>query len=80
VRLGEALLRFLHHHRHHAIVLPEDSSYCFTIACWIEEVKVSSSRTCVEHEGAVRSGLGSGVLGTDHDWIAKMFNYINHVS
>jgi hypothetical protein len=38
VRLGEAMLRFLHHHCHHAVVLPEDSSYYFNIAHWIEEV------------------------------------------
>jgi hypothetical protein len=78
--LSEALLRFLHHHRHHAVVLPEDSSYYFTIARWIEEVKASSSCTCVELGGAVRSALGSGVRGTDHDWIAKTFDYINRVS
>ena len=80
MRLGEALLRFLHHHRHHAVVLPEDSSYYFTIARWIEEVKASSSRTCVERGGVVRSALGSGVRGTDRDWIAKTFDYINRVS
>ena len=55
--LGEALLSFLHHHLHHAVVLPEDSSCYFTIARWIEEVKASSSRTCVERGGAVRSAL-----------------------
>jgi hypothetical protein len=80
VVLSEALLRFLHHHLHHAVVLPEDLSYYFTIAHWIEEVKASSSRTCVEHGGAVRSALGSGVRGTDRDWIAKTFDYINRVS
>ena len=32
VVLSEALLRFRHHHRHHAVVLPEYSSYYFTIA------------------------------------------------
>jgi hypothetical protein len=78
--LSEALLRFPHHHRHHAVVLPEDSSYYFTIAHWIEEVKASSSRTCVERGGAVRSTLGLGVRWTDRDWIAKMFDYINRVS
>ena len=78
--LGEALLRFLHHHRHHAVVLPEDSSYYFTIARWIEEVKASSSHTCVERGGAVRSALGSGVRGTDRDWITMTFDYINRVS
>jgi hypothetical protein len=57
VVLSEALLRFCHHHRHHTVVLPEDSSYYFTIACWIEEVKASSSRTCVERVGDVRSAL-----------------------
>ena len=31
-----------------------NSSYYFILARWIEEVKVSSSRTCVEREGAVR--------------------------
>ena len=55
------------------IVLPEDLSYYFTIACWIEEVKASSSRTCVEGGGAVCSALGSGVRGMDLDWIAKAF-------
>ena len=80
VVLSEALLRFLHHHRHHAVVLLEDSSYYFTIARWIEEVKASSSRTCVEHGGAVRSALGSGVRGKDCDWIVKTFDYINRVS
>ena len=69
----------LNHHRHHAVMLPEESSYYFTIARWIEEVKVSSSRTCVECGGAVHSALGSGVRGTDRDWIAKMFDYINRV-
>jgi hypothetical protein len=57
VVLSESLPRFLHHHRHHAVVLSEDSSYYFTIARWIEEVKASSSRTCVERGGAVRSAL-----------------------
>src|SRR3989337_1958703 len=80
VVLSEALPRFLHHHRHHAIVLPDDSSYYFTIARWIEKVKASSSRTCVECRGAVRSALGSGVRGTDRDWISKMFDYINRIS
>ena len=80
MRLGEALLIFLHHQRHHVVMLPEDSSYYFTIARWIEEVKASSSCTCVEHRGVVRSALGSGVRGTDHDWIAKTFDYINRVS
>jgi hypothetical protein len=57
VVLSEALPRFLHHHRHHAVVLAEDLSYYFTIAHWIEEVKASSSRTCVERGDAVRSTL-----------------------
>ena len=78
--LTEALLRFHHHHRHHAVVLPEDSSYYFTIARWIEEVKASSSRTCVERRGAIRLALGLGVRRTDRDWIAKTFDYINRVS
>jgi hypothetical protein len=78
--LSEALLRLLHHHHRHAVMLPEDLSYYFTIARWIEEVKASSSRMCVERGGAVRSALGSGVRGTDHDWIAKTFDYINRVS
>ena len=60
-------------------MLPEDLSYYFTIARWIEEVKVSS-RMCVERGGAVRSALGSGVRGTDRDWMAKTFDYINRVS
>src|SRR3990170_7530598 len=63
VVLSEALLRFRHHHRHHAVMLPEDSSYYFTIARWIEEVKASSSHTCVERGGAVRSALGSEFAG-----------------
>ena len=79
VALSEALLRFRHHHHHHAVVLPKDSSYYFAISHWNEEVKASSSRTCVEHGGAVRSALGSGVHGTDRDWITKTFDYINHV-
>ena len=78
--LSEALLIFRHHHRHHAVVLPEDSSYHFTIARWIEEVKASSSLMCVERGGVVRSALGLGVRGTDRDWIAKTFDYINRVS
>jgi hypothetical protein len=61
-------------------MLPEDSSYYFTIAHWIEEMKASSSCTCVELGGAVRSALGSGVRGTDHDWITKTFDYINRIS
>ena len=76
--LSKALLRF--HNHHHAIMLPEGSSYYFTIARWIEEVKVSSSRTCVERGGAVHLALGSGVRGTDRDWIAKTFDYMNRVS
>ena len=63
VVLSEALLRFLHHHRHHAVVLPEDSSYYFTIARWIEEVKASSSRTCVERGGTIRSALDRKITG-----------------
>ena len=31
--------------------------YYFTIARWIEEVKASSSRTCVERGDAIRSAL-----------------------
>ena len=46
----------LHHHRHHTVVLPE-LIYYFTITRWIEEVKASSSCTCVERGGAVRSVL-----------------------
>src|SRR3989337_3531247 len=80
VALSEALLRFRHHHRHHAVVLPEDSSYYFTIARWIEEVKASSSRTCVGRGGAVRSALGSGVHGTDPDRIATTLDHITSVS
>ena len=80
VVLSEALPIFHHHHRRHAIVLPEDSSYYFTIACWIEEVKASPSRTSVERGDAIHSALGSGVRGTDRDWIAKIFDYINHIS
>ena len=78
--LSKALPRLLHHHRHHAVVLPENSSYYFTIACWIEEVKAPPSRTSVERGDAIHSALGSGVRGTDRDWIAKTFDYINHVS
>ena len=73
-------MRFIHHHRHDAVVLPEDLSYYFTIARWIEEVMASSSHTYVECGGAVRSALGSGVRGTDHDWITKTFDYINRIS
>jgi hypothetical protein len=76
VVLSEARLRFRHHHCHHAVVLPQDLSYYFTIARWIEEVKASSSRTCVEHGGAVRSALGSEFVGR----IVKTFDYINRVS
>ena len=62
------------------MVLPEDSSYYFTIARWIEEVKASLSSTCVERGGVVHSALGSRIRGTDRDWIAKTFDYINRVS
>ena len=55
------------HHHHHAVVLLE-LIYYFTVARWIEEVKASSSRTCVERGGAVRSALDR--KDRDHDGIA----------
>ena len=68
------------HHHHHAVVLPE-LCYYFTIARWIEEVKASSSRTCVERGGAVRSALDRAwIEGRLVIWIAETFDYINRVS
>ena len=64
----------LHHHRHHAVVLPELICY-FTIARWIEEVKASSSCTCVERGGAVRSALDR--IGSRLD--REEYDYINRV-
>ena len=61
-------------------MLPE-LIYYFTIARWIEEVKASSSRTCVERGGAVRSALDRDwIEGRLEIWIAKTFDYINRVS
>ena len=55
--------------------------YYFTIARWIEEVKASSSRTCVERGGAVRSALVCDrIEGRLAIWIAETFDYINRVS
>ena len=58
--------------------------YYFIIARWIEEVKASSSRTCVERGGAVRSALDrkdrDWIAGRSAIWIAKTFDYINRVS
>ena len=58
--------------------------YYFTIARWIEQVKASSSCTCVEHGGAVRSALDrkdrDGIAGRSAIWIAKTFDYINRIS
>ena len=55
--------------------------YYFTIARWIEEVKASSSSTCVERGGAVRSALDRvWIEGRLAIWIAKTFDYINRVS
>ena len=45
-------------------MLPE-LFYYFTVARWIEEVKASSSRTCVERGGAVRSARDR--KDRDHD-------------
>ena len=73
VGLSEALVRFRHHHRHHTIVLLEDSSYYFTITHWIEEMRASSSRTCVERGGVVHSALGSEFAG-------RIVKNINRVS
>ena len=68
------------HHHHHAVVLPE-LIYYFTITRWIEEVKASSSCTCVEHGGAIRSALDPiWIEGQLAIWIAKTFDYINRVS
>ena len=68
------------HHHHHAVVLPE-LCYYFIIARWIEEVKASSSRTCVERGGAVRSVLDRAwIEGRLAIWIAETFDYINRVS
>ena len=48
---------------HHAVVVSEDSGCYFTIARLIEEVNASSSCTCVEHGGAVRSVLDREFMG-----------------
>ena len=61
----------LHHHRHHAVVLPE-LIYYFTIARWIEEVKASSSCTCVERRGAVRSVLDRKDRDQDRETIRDL--------
>ena len=61
-------------------MLPE-LIYYFTITRWIEEVKASSSRTCVERGGAVRLALDRvWIEGRLAIWIAETFDYINHVS
>ena len=61
-------------------MLPE-LIYYFTIARWIEEVKASSSRTCVERGGAVRSALvRDRIEGRLAIWIAEPFDYINRIS
>ena len=58
------------HHHHHAVVLQE---LCyFTIARWIEEVKASSSRTCVERGGAVHSVLDQKDRDQDRETIRDL--------
>ena len=60
-------------------MLPE-LCYYFTIARWIEEVKASSSCTCVERGGAVRSALDRAwIEGRLAILIAETFDYINRV-
>ena len=55
--------------------------YYFTIARWIEEVKASSNRMCVERGGAVCSALVRDRFeGRLAIWIAETFDYINRVS
>ena len=61
-------------------MLPE-LIYYFTIARWIEEVKASSSRMCVERGGAIRSALDRDwIEGQLAIWIVETFDYINDVT
>ena len=46
--------------------------YYFTIARWIEEVKASSSRTCVERGGAVRSSLDRKDRDQDREMVRDL--------
>ena len=46
--------------------------YYFTVARWIEEVKSSSSRTCVECGGAVHSALDQKDRDQDRERIRDL--------
>ena len=51
-------------HHHHAVVLLLDGVFLnlSLSPCWIKVWETSSSCTCVERGGAVRSALGSSVI------------------
>ena len=68
--LGEALLEFLHHHLHHAVVLLVFSvNFSFPLA-GSRRRRRHADRTCVERGGVVRSALVIGDLDhVEYDYI-----------